>query len=70
VTRNTEHWFSLCVPRDIVITLAPREHIAYLWLPYQEAAERCFSPSNRTAVLQLPARLAQQSSAEQSPKPL
>lgn len=54
VIKNTEHVFSLLVPRDIAITLSPREHINYLWLPYQEAADRCFSPSNAEAVLQLP----------------
>jgi dATP pyrophosphohydrolase len=57
VTRNTEHWFSLEVPHRIAVTLAPREHIAYLWLPYAEAAARCFSQSNREAVLQLPDRV-------------
>ncbi|BBO59225.1 dihydroneopterin triphosphate diphosphatase [Mycoavidus sp. B2-EB] len=57
VTRNIEHWFGLLVPREIKITLAPREHTAYTWLPYLEAAERCFSPSNRAAILQLPARM-------------
>jgi dATP pyrophosphohydrolase len=56
VTRNTEHWFSVTVPREIPITLAPREHTAYLWLPYAQAAARCFSASNREALLQLPAR--------------
>jgi dihydroneopterin triphosphate diphosphatase len=54
VTRNTEHVFSVCVPRDIPITLSPREHTRYVWLPYLEAADRCFSPSNAEAVLQLP----------------
>ncbi len=53
VTRNTEHWFSLGVPDNIDITLAPREHIAYQWLPYREAAEKCFSPSNGQAILKL-----------------
>jgi len=57
VTRNTEHWFSVVVPRDIDVTLAPREHTAYLWLPYEQAAARCFSSSNRDAILQLPARV-------------
>lgn len=57
ITRNTEHWFSLEVPRDIEVVLAPREHIAFAWLPYREAAARCFSASNREAVLQLPQRL-------------
>jgi dATP pyrophosphohydrolase len=57
ITRNTEHWFSLEVPRDIKVVLAPREHIAFAWLPYEAAAARCFSASNREAVLQLPMRL-------------
>jgi dihydroneopterin triphosphate diphosphatase len=57
VTRNTEHWFSLEVPSGTPVTLSPREHVAYVWLPYQEAAERCFSWSNREAILQLPDRL-------------
>ncbi len=57
VTTNTEHWFSLQVPRRVEVTLAPREHSAYMWLPYEEAAARCFSWSNRDAILQLPERL-------------
>ncbi|HTJ91946.1 MAG TPA: dihydroneopterin triphosphate diphosphatase, partial [Pararobbsia sp.] len=57
VVRNTEHWFGLTVPRDIEIRLAPREHTNFMWLPYREAAERCFSRSNAEAVLQLPQRL-------------
>lgn len=28
VIKNSEHWFSLVVPNDILVTLAPREHIA------------------------------------------
>jgi len=54
VTRNTEHVFGLCVPRDIPITLAPREHLQHRWLPWREAADLCFSPSNAEALLQLP----------------
>jgi dATP pyrophosphohydrolase len=54
VTRNTEHVFGLCVPRDMQISLAPREHLQYRWLPWREAADACFSPSNAEAVLQLP----------------
>lgn len=53
VTRNTEHVFGLVVPRDIPVKLAPREHINYVWLPYREAADKCFSPSNAEAILQL-----------------
>jgi dATP pyrophosphohydrolase len=54
ITHNTEHVFSVCVPRDIPITLSPREHLRYAWLPYLEAADRCFSSSNAEAILQLP----------------
>jgi len=54
VTRNTEHVFSVEVPRDIAITLSPREHVAHRWLPWLEAADHCFSSSNAEAILQLP----------------
>jgi len=54
VMKNTEHLFGLRVPRDITVTLAPREHLRHAWLPLREAADRCFSPSNAEAVLQLP----------------
>ena len=53
VTRNIEHWFVLQVPDNILITLAPREHVAYEWLPFKEAAKKCFSPSNGDAILKL-----------------
>jgi len=56
ITHNRERVFGLCVPRDIPVTLAPREHTQYVWLPWQEAADRCFSPSNAEAILQLPRR--------------
>ena len=54
VTHNIEHVFGLRVPRDVPITLAPREHLRHEWLPWREAADRCFSPSNAEAILQLP----------------
>lgn len=54
VTHNTEHVFGLLVARDAVVHLAPREHLRYEWLNYQAAADRCFSPSNAEAILQLP----------------
>ncbi len=57
VTRNTEHVFGLLVPREIPVILAPREHLNHLWLPYREAADKCFSPSNAEAILQLPLHL-------------
>jgi len=54
VTRNTEHVFGLRVTREIPIVLAPREHLNFVWLPYQDAADKCFSASNAEAILQLP----------------
>jgi dATP pyrophosphohydrolase len=54
VTHNTEHVFGLCVPVGTEVRLAPREHTAHAWLPWREAADRCFSPSNAEAILQLP----------------
>lgn len=58
VTHNTEHVFSVCVPKSIAVRLAPREHLSYQWLPWQEAAERCFSWSNAKAIRELPSRLS------------
>lgn len=54
VTHNTEHLFGLCVPERLAPTLDPREHTAWQWLPYREAADACFSPSNAEAILLLP----------------
>ena len=53
VTRNTEHVFGLQLPERLAIRIAPREHLAYQWLPWQDAAEKVFSPSNREAILRL-----------------
>ena len=57
VTHNTEYVFGLKLPAPQPVTLAPREHLRYLWLPWEEAAARCFSPSNAAAIRLLPARL-------------
>ncbi len=54
VTHNTEHVFGLTVPAGTAVTLNPREHLRFEWLPWREAADRCFSPSNAEAILQLP----------------
>lgn len=53
VTHNTEHVFGLKLPAPVPITLARREHLDYRWLPWQEAAEQCFSPSNAEAIRRL-----------------
>jgi dihydroneopterin triphosphate diphosphatase len=57
VTHNTEHVFGLSLPGPLPITLAPREHLRYVWLPWDTAAERCFSSSNAAAIRLLPTRL-------------
>jgi dATP pyrophosphohydrolase len=54
VIHNTEHLFGLCVPAGTPVTLSPREHTDYRWLPWPEAAEACASPSNAEACLLLP----------------
>ena len=56
VTHNIEQVFGLTVAAATPVRLAPREHLAWQWLPWQEAAQRCFSPSNAQAILELPAR--------------
>ena len=54
ITHNTEHVFGLEVPEKLPVRLAPREHLASVWLPWDQAAERVFSWSNRKAILMLP----------------
>jgi len=54
VTHNTEHVFGLTVAQPLPVCLNPREHLNHAWLPWREAADRCFSPSNAEAILQLP----------------
>ena len=63
VTHNTEHVFGLEVPAPLEITLAPREHLSYTWLPWREAADKAFSWSNAEAILELPSRIGDASTA-------
>lgn len=58
VTHNVEHVFGLVVPEPLPVRLAPKEHSQYLWLPWRAAADKCFSWSNRDAILMLPERMA------------
>ncbi|MEW6562123.1 MAG: dihydroneopterin triphosphate diphosphatase [Pseudomonadota bacterium] len=55
-THNTEHVFGLELPEHLPVKLSPREHLNFRWLPWQDAAEAVFSPSNRAAILELPLR--------------
>jgi dATP pyrophosphohydrolase len=54
VTHNIEHVFSLVVPEAQPGRLAPDEHTDQCWLPWTAAAVKCFSWSNRDAILRLP----------------
>lgn len=54
VTHNTEHVFSLCIPRPVPVQLEPGEHTDQRWLPWNEAAATAFSWSNRDAIMRLP----------------
>lgn len=54
VTQNTEHVFSLEVPRDTSVRTAPGEHLGHCWATLEEAAAKVFSWSNRDAILALP----------------
>ncbi len=56
-TQNTEHVFGLQLPSQIEVKLSLREHLSFLWLPWNKAADKVFSPSNRAAILELPARV-------------
>lgn len=58
VTYNTERVFGLQLAQRVPVTLSAREHTDHVWLPYLQAAERCYSPSNAEAVLHVPRWLA------------
>src|SRR5262249_12400988 len=42
VTHNIEHVFGFLVDSSVVATLDRAEHVAQLWLPWQEAAGKVF----------------------------
>ena len=54
VTHNLEHVFGLELPGELPVQLDPAEHLRYEWLPWQDAAERTLSWTNRDAILLLP----------------
>jgi|SRR3990172_2766912 len=57
-THNIEHVFGLTVAEPVAVTLEPREHLRYVWLPWREAAAKTPSWSNRDAILLLPEKAA------------
>lgn len=56
VLHNTEHVFALALPGRLPVVLALDEHVAFAWLPWREAADKCFSWSNRDAIRMLAER--------------
>ena len=52
-THNTEYVFGLELPKTVLAVISPREHLRYIWLPWQEAAEKVFSSSNAQAICML-----------------
>ena len=54
---NVERVFGLCVVDSEPVQLSPNEHSDQAWLPWREAADRCYSSSNAEAILQLPQRI-------------
>jgi dATP pyrophosphohydrolase len=53
VTHNTEHVFGFLVPDPTAAMLDPAEHRAQLWLPWRQAMDKVFSPTNREAIRRL-----------------
>jgi dihydroneopterin triphosphate diphosphatase len=51
ITHNTEHVFTLALPKRQPIQLNPKEHACYQWLPRFEASEKVTSYTNREAIL-------------------
>jgi 8-oxo-dGTP pyrophosphatase MutT (NUDIX family) len=57
VTHNTERLFSLNLSERAPMAIASKEHTGFTWLPWREAARKCFSWSNRDAILMVGAAL-------------
>jgi dATP pyrophosphohydrolase len=53
VTRNTEHVFGLELPQTLPVSLEPREHLNFQWLPCGEAQRKVFSWTNAAALEKL-----------------
>ena len=51
VSHNLEHVFCVELPEKVEISLDPREHEKYLWLPRDQAVDLAFSHTNQEAIL-------------------
>lgn len=47
---NLEHMFALELPEEVMITMNPLEHAAFVWLSFAEASQRVTSWTNREAI--------------------
>ena len=53
ITHNLEHAFALRLAARVPVTLSPREHAQFLWLPKAEALAKVSSETNRAAIKRL-----------------
>ena len=53
VKENTEYVFSLALPAETDITINPAEHAGYGWFPFDAAAGKVASWTNREVILML-----------------
>lgn len=53
ITRNTERVFGLEISQTLPVNLAPKEHVAYQWLDWEQAALKVGSASNEIAIRRL-----------------
>ena len=54
ITRNTEHVFGLRLPGPLPVNVAPGEHLGYVWMPHDRAADKVFSWTNAQILRILP----------------
>jgi dATP pyrophosphohydrolase len=58
VTRNVEHVFGLRLPRTLQVKVTPGEHLGFMWMPHDRAADKVFSWSNAQVLRTLPEHLS------------
>lgn len=51
---NLERVYTFQIPGPVQVRLHPREHVAFVWLTRDDAAQRVSSPTNRAAIKALP----------------
>jgi len=57
-THNEERCFAVCLPTPVAPRLAPREHVAFEWMPLDDAALKAASWSNVWALRHLQSSFA------------